>query len=178
MKIHQLQMRYSPKEDRIILHVVNRKSEEFRLFLTRRLVNDFWKILVSLMQRQSEPMLNDMQRVPEIPEVKKIKQEIQHQQIIERGNYTTPFNKGKEYPLGKTPILTTKISINTNADNMALIVFSSANGKNINLKLNQELVHNLYELIAKILPSTNWGLVLEGMTNTAIIENKTSPVLH
>jgi hypothetical protein len=36
------------------------------------------------MQQQSEPMLNDIQKVLEILEVKKIKQEVQHQQIIEK----------------------------------------------------------------------------------------------
>ncbi|BBB22981.1 conserved hypothetical protein [Abyssogena phaseoliformis symbiont OG214] len=177
MQIHQLQMSYSPEEDRIILRVGSTTDEEICLFLTRRLVNDFWTILVPAM-KQSEPMLNDMQKTSEIPEVKKIKQEIQHQQIIEKSDYITPFNKGKESPVGQTPMLTTKISINTNDSNMTLFVFSSADGKNINLNLNQELVHNLYELIAKVLPSTNWGLVLEGATNTAFIENKTKSVLH
>jgi hypothetical protein len=52
-------------------------------------------------------------------------------------------------------MLTTKISINTDTGSMTLIVFSSADGKNISLNLNQELVYNLYELIAKVLPSTN-----------------------
>jgi hypothetical protein len=59
MQIHQLQMSYSPEEDHIILRVVSSKSEEICLFLTRRLVNDFWTIFVSAMQRQSEPMLKD-----------------------------------------------------------------------------------------------------------------------
>ncbi len=121
------------------------------------------------------PTLNDMQRTPEIPEVKKIKQEIQHQQIIEKVIISRLSIKEKSLPVEQTPILTTKISINTNNSNMTLFVFSSAYGKNINLNLNKELVHNLYELIAK---STNCGLVLEGVTNTTIIENKTKSVLH
>ncbi len=177
MKIHQLQMSYSSEEDRIILRVSSTTNEEICLFLTRRLVNDFWTILVPAMQ-QSEPTLNDMQRTLEMPEVKKIKQEIQHQQIIKKSDYTTPFNKGKKPQTEKIPMLTTKISINTNNSNMTLIVFSSSDGKNVNLNLNQELIHNLYELIVKVLPSTNWRLALKGITNTAIIENKTNSVLH
>ncbi len=70
MQIHQLQMSYSPEEGRIILRVNSAKDEEICLFLTRRLIHDFWAIFVPTMQ-QSELALNDIQRTLEIPEVKK-----------------------------------------------------------------------------------------------------------
>ncbi len=50
MQIHQLQMSYS----RIIFRVSSTKYAEICLFLARRLVHDFWAMLVPVMQ-QFEP---------------------------------------------------------------------------------------------------------------------------
>lgn len=45
MNIHQMQMSYLTQEDRLILSINSQDKEEFRLFLTRRIIISFWDIL-------------------------------------------------------------------------------------------------------------------------------------
>jgi hypothetical protein len=34
-----------------------------------------------------------------------MEQQIQHQDMIEKSDYETPFNNGNKFPMGETPIL-------------------------------------------------------------------------
>ena len=177
MQIHQMQMSYSGEEYRIILRVGGASHEEFSLFLTRRLVNMLWRILMQTIERQSEQVANDTKLAADIPAVKEMQQEVQHQQMVEQTNYDKPFDKGQTFPIGEAPVLVSNITVNGDNTGATTFIFSNSEGVNITLNLNQQLLHNLCDLLIKIAPSTDWQLPLEGLTSTPIGQSGQA-VLH
>jgi hypothetical protein len=182
MNIHQLQITYSAPEDRLILRINNKEEEEMRLFLTRKIVASFWDILAQSINHSNsqQPTLDDIKKpvVKATPEVQEMQQQMTHQDIINQSDYETPFSDGNKFPLGEPPILVEKITINVFENKMTTLIFSSGNRQDINLNLNQQSLHNLFDLITKVIPSTDWNIGLAGETNALISDAKNSLALH
>ncbi|MDC9715397.1 MAG: hypothetical protein PSN36_06250 [Gammaproteobacteria bacterium] len=186
MNIHQMQLSYSNQEDRLILSINSKDNEEMRLFLTRRIVTSFWEILNKTIAHSltSHPTPNDMveSESKELGQKQQMQQQMQqqihHQDIIDKSDYDTPFSSGDKFPVGEAPILVEKITINAYEDSNTALIFESNKGQNINLNLNPQLLHNLSDLLIRIIPSTNWNMGLIGETNVVISENKDKLSLH
>lgn len=181
MNIHQLQLTYSTQEDRLILRINSKENEEIRLFLTRRMLVSFWDILTQAVNHSiSQKTFDDIKNpaINSTPEVQKMKQQVQHQDIVDKSDYKTPFNEGNKFPIGESPALIEKITINTLENTTTTLIFYSNNGQNINLNLNQQLLHNLSDLIIKVIPSTDWNITLAGGINMLITEGKGNLALH
>jgi hypothetical protein len=98
MNIHQMQMSYLTQEDRLILSINSQDKEEFRLFLTRRIIISFWDILNRTITHSlsAHATPDDLLTIPESQKQQmeqKITQQIQYRHIIEKDDYETPFNK-------------------------------------------------------------------------------------
>jgi hypothetical protein len=187
-----MQMSYSTQEDRIILSINSKENEEMRLFLTRRIVTSFWDILSKTIDHTlaNKPKLNDMQKTPiaapssagkeATPKQieQQMEQQIHHQNIINESDYETPFNKGEKFPMGEAPILVEKITINTYENGNIVFVFESIHGKDISLNLNSQILHNLSDLLIKVMPATEWNIGLMNKTNVMVHEEKSNASLH
>ena len=186
-------MSYSKQEDRIIMSINNKENEEIRLFLTRRIVTSFWDILNRTIDHTlvNKPKLNDMQKTPVTPTPpsagekatpkqmkQQMEQQIHHQNIINKGDYKTPFNQGEKFPMSEAPILIKKITINTYENGNIVFVFGSVHGQDINLNLNLQILHSLSDLLTKVLPATEWNIGSMNETNMMIDEEKNNTVLH
>lgn len=181
MNIHQLQITYSNQEDRLILRINSQERDEMRLFLTQRIMILFWDILIQSINHYTQQQTLNNAKEPAVnlaPKVEEIQQQIQHQNIIDQSDYKTPFNDGNKFPAGESPILVEKITINNLANNTSTLIFSSGDGQNISLNLNQQLLHNLSNLIIKVIPSTNWDIGLMDKANALIPENRDKLALH
>ena len=189
MNIHQMQISYSAQEDRIILNINSKENEEMRLLLTRRIVTSFWDILNRTITHTltNEPKLNDMQEIPvaSIPQnagkeatLKQMEQQIHHQNIINESDYKTPFNTGDTFPMGEAPILVEKITINTYENDNIVFIFESTHEKDMRLNLNLQILHNLSDLLARVMPITEWNIELTEGINALICENQNKLALH
>ncbi len=192
MNIYQMQLSYLAQEDRIIMKVNSKKNEEVQLFLTRRIVIAFWNILNKTIDHtlSNKPKFNDMQQVPveslsntaRKSTPKQMKQEIQnqihHQDIINESDYETPFKEGGSFPMEKVPILVEKITINTYDNSGIALIFTSTQKSEISLNLNTQILHNLSDLLIKVLPATDWNIGLMDKTNVVIHEKKAGTALH
>lgn len=188
MNIHQMQISYSHQEDRLILRINSKENEEMRLFLTRRIVTSFWDILNQTIEHslQQQPALNDMDNASanlgsESAYQKmqqQMQQQIHHQDIINENDYATPFNDGNKFPMGETPTLVENITIHAYEDGNIKLIFASNTDKNIDLNLNQTLLHSLSDLLSKVIPSTEWNIGLVGESNVFITEEKKNLSLH
>ena len=107
-----------------------------------------------------------------------MEQQIQHQDMIEKSDYETPFNNGNKLPMGETPILVEKITINAYKNNNTTLIFEGDNEQNINLNLNPQLLLNLSNLLTKVMPSTDWNIGSIEKNNTLICENQNKLALH
>ncbi|CAC9967588.1 hypothetical protein [uncultured Gammaproteobacteria bacterium] len=183
MNIHQMQISYSNQEDRLILSINSKDNEELRLFLTRRIVTSFWDILNKTISHSLsiQPTPDDMLELPESQKKQmeqKMAQQIQQQNIIEKSDYETPFNKGDKFPMGEEPILVEKVTINVYENNNTALIFESNNGQNINLNLTPQLLLNLSDLLIRIMPNTNWNINLKGDANMLTSDNQDELALH
>ncbi|MBA5249534.1 hypothetical protein MNB_SUP05-SYMBIONT-4-1382 [hydrothermal vent metagenome] len=188
MNIHQMQISYSPQEDRLILRINSKENEEMRLFFTRRIVTSFWDILNQTINHSLEhhPVLNDMDNASadlgnesaRQQMQQQMQQQIHHQDIINESDYATPFNDGNKFPMGETPTLVEKITINAYENGNIKLIFVSDTDKNIDLNLNQSLLHNLSDLLSRVIPSTEWNIGLMGESNVFITEEKKNLSLH
>ncbi len=190
MNIHQVQTSYSAQEDRIIMRINNREDEEISLFLTRRIVVLFLDILNKTIDHTlaNNLSINDIQKTPIttlIPSItgdktipKQMENQIYRQNIINNSDYSTPFNKGEYFPMGDSPILIEKITINTSSNDNIVLIFKSTHGKNICLNLNFQILNNLSDLLIKIMPATKWNIDLINNTNVIIQERNSNTLLH
>ncbi|WXU00268.1 MAG: hypothetical protein Ctma_0980 [Catillopecten margaritatus gill symbiont] len=193
MNIHQMQISYSSQEDRLVMSVNSVEGEEMRLFLTRRIVTSFWDILNQTINHSllNKPELNDME--PSIPTSmmvdpdkeatpqqmqQQMEHQVEHQNIINESDYATPFNAGNKFPMGEAPILIEKITINVYENNNIALIFTGTDEQDINLNLNPQLLHNILDLLIRVMPSTEWNISLMDNSTLLITENKESLVLH
>ncbi|RUA05091.1 MAG: hypothetical protein DSY43_05395 [Gammaproteobacteria bacterium] len=188
MNIHQIQMSYSSQEDRLVMSVNSAENEEIRLFLTRRIVTSFLDILNQTINHSllNKPELSDIKKSACKPDKELTPQQMQqqmahqakHQHIVDKSDYATPFNAGNKFPTGEAPILVVKITINLHQNNNVSLIFVSTDGEDINLNLSPQLLHNILDLLAKVLPSTEWNIGLLDKNNLLITEAEESLVLH
>ncbi len=193
MNIHQMQISYSNQEDRLVMNINSAEGEEIRLFLTRRIVVSFWDILNQTINHSliNKPDLNDMEKTPVVPITlasgkestpqqmqQQMEHQAEHQNIINKSDYTTPFNTGNTFPIGETPILIDKITINVYENTNIALIFASADGQDINLNLNSQLLHNILDLLIRVMPSTEWDIGSMDGSGLLITEPQKGLALH
>lgn len=194
MNIHQMQISYSSQEDRLVMNINSTEGEEMRLFLTRRIVVSFWDIINQTINHSllNKPELNDIRKMASDPATtsesgkeptpQQMQQEMahqaEHQNIINESDYETPFSAGNKFPMGEVPILIEKITINVYENSNIALIFVSTDGQDINLNLNPQLLHNILDLLIRVMPSTEWNIGLMDNSNLLITEAKESLALH
>jgi len=192
MNIHQMQISYSSQEDRLVMNINSVEGEEMRLFLTRRIVASFWDILNQTINHSlvDKPKLSDMKSestqmmsepgkelTPQQMQ-QEMERQVGHQNIINESDYETPFNAGNKFPMGEAPILIDKITINVYENSNITLIFANTASQEINLNLNFQLLHNILDLLIKVMPSTEWNIGSMGASNLFIAETQKSLALH
>jgi tetratricopeptide (TPR) repeat protein len=76
-------------------------------------------------------------------------------------DYKTPFNTGDKFPMGEAPILVEKITINTYENGNIVFIFESTHEKDMRLNLNLQILHNLSDLLARVMPITEWNITTD-----------------
>ena len=152
----QMQMHYLEEEDRFLLRMNTVTEEEYRFWLTRRFIQIFYPLL-------SNTLYSD----PEIkrqldPANKDAVLSFQQQNAKNQVEYGATFSSApKTYPLGENPLLISKASIKSNADNSYDLKLSTKDNKGLYFTLDQNLLHILTTLILDALPKADWQLVLD-----------------
>ncbi len=152
----QMQMHYLEEEDRFLLRMNTVTEEEYRFWLTRRFIQVFYPLLNNTLysapeiKRQVDPVNKDA--------VFSFQQESAKNQV----EYGATFSSTpKTYPLGENPLLISKASIKSNADNGYDLRLSTADDRGLYFSLDQNLLHILTTLILDSLPIANWQLTLK-----------------
>ncbi|SMN11690.1 hypothetical protein SPBRAN_1976 [uncultured Candidatus Thioglobus sp.] len=175
MNIHQMQITYNAAEDRLILKLNSQENEEIRLFLTRRITLSLLDMLAKTIDHSlNKQMINKMKKsiADSNFEPQATTQQIQRQDIVDKTDSETPFKGGEKFPIGKTPMLIEKITINVHKNNMIEIIFANDKEGDVRLDVNRQLLHNLSDLLTQIMPSTDWNARL--MSNNSVLMPETS----
>jgi hypothetical protein len=150
-RLHQIQFRYVPQEDRILLRIKTTERSEFRFWLTRRYVKLLWPVVVK--------MLESDQRVQLQPtaEAKSAVLSFQHEKAIRKSDFSTQYREdAAELPLGESPVVLAKIQIKKAGSSGDLLCVHPESGKGIELAMNETLLHSFSKLLTDAIKVSEW----------------------
>ncbi len=178
--LHQISMSFSPEEDRVLLRISTTDHNECRLWLTRRFVRILWKALLQVLNAQPDiargvGSAGPMGRPDLEPKVKEAILAMQHHDVVQASDFSQKYDVKKENkPVSEKPMLVIGGACYASKDNHTRIKFQTADGKEINVKLNAELVHALCHLLVATAVKAEWNLELViGGANVFVPEKPT-----
>ncbi|RKZ36180.1 MAG: hypothetical protein DRQ37_04715 [Gammaproteobacteria bacterium] len=166
-QLHQIQIRYSSLEDRLMLRINTQDGAEFRFWLTRRYVRLLWPTLRKLLETDE-----NVRRQGDSHSRQAVLS-FQHEQALGRSDFDTDFEEGEnERPLGDSPVLLARLQIRDN-DGEHLLAMHPQQGQGVELSMNPMLLHSFCKLLADGAEKAGWDL---GMQLTeAVAEDHVRP---
>lgn len=110
MGIHQLSVLHDERQDRLLLRVNTQEGEEFRFWLTRRMVARLLPAVeqaVGKLESQRSGVL-----APDAP-TRQMLTDMQREAFMQQADFKTPYAPppGMRLPLGEQPLLVTDVQI-------------------------------------------------------------------
>jgi hypothetical protein len=171
-RINQIQIRYAPIEDRIVLRLNTEDSSEFRFWITRRYAKILAGSLLKLLQSAE-----DVQEHKE-EQVKKAVMTFQHEEAISKADFAKTFQaQPKSMPLGNVPVLLSKLTIKQTDDGNPMLCMYPEQGQGIDLALQQQLLHSISKLFADALQASDWDVDFSLPANGLVQQDMEKPVL-
>ena len=149
--ISQLQISYSPLEDRVLLRMNTSGSEEFRFWLTRRFARLLHQVLRTHVATDPDVVAQPEGEAREA--VRQFKQEAANAS----GNFSEPFREAGSFPLGTDPILAGKLSYRINAGKLALTL-APMKGRGVTVVLDEQLNFNITRLLKAACEKAAWAI--------------------
>jgi len=181
MDIYQLQVSYLEHEDRILLRMNTRSNEEFRLWLTRRMVQSVFPHLTEITTRlhtqDSAMASHDGANPAALAAFKK-------QESLATADFQTPYRASvTSTPLGHAPLLVSKIHLTEVQGPSLRVGFEeqgqgTPQGRAFEVTLNASVMHSLLHLLESAMQQSNWGLAFSAKSSDAfnILATATPPI--
>jgi len=152
-KLHQIQIRFEPEQDRLLLRVNTQTGAELRYWLTRRIVKRLLPVLSRTLESADEKVVTQP-----TPEARKAVSEFRREEALSQSDFSKPFQEQATHtPLGEEPILVSKVSIRRTEQGLLLRLFPK-DGQALNLMLQERVLHTLCELIRRGVRLADWDL--------------------
>ena len=154
---------YNLQQDRILLRITNTDSEEYRLWLTRRLcaslINEF-KTQTSAYRVKSDPDKPASETFASSADTV-LQAEFEQQATAQTQNFTSRFEPGISFPLGESGLLVEKLNLKPNGKGAGVhaLSFFGAEEEGMTIGVSVELFNSIFEVIERIISKANWGLV-------------------
>ncbi len=162
-KIHQIQFRYDPHEDRALLRLTTTARHEFRFWVTRRYAKLMWTGLTGSASRG----------VAVTPALRDAVLDIEQQAAVAQADFKTNFEETtRSTPLGQTPVLLARLKCVRESDSITLLAMHPLKGQGIEIRLDQTLLHSMLKLLAEAAQAAEWNL------DTAIGETRPTGPLN
>ncbi len=155
-RLHQIQFRFVPREDRILLRIRATDSSEFRFWLTRRYVKLLWPVVVKMLKadRSIQLQAND--------EAKSAVLSFRHEKAIKESDFSTKYKEdAAELPLGESPVVLARIQLKKGDQNGDLLCMHPERGKGIELAMNETLLHSFSKLLTDAVKVAEWDIELK-----------------
>jgi len=143
-KLHQINVTYYGKEDRLLLKVTTQKGNEYRIWLTRRFTGLLFNVLNAEMDKQGG--------------ISSIRTSQQTRQMFKSGAFEKSFEKGKttSFPLGKQGFLAYGIKSSSTPQGELLLEILPEKGAGVNINLNKSLLYMFHNLLTQGLIKAEW----------------------
>ena len=160
--ITQLNVTYVPLEDRVLFKLNTADSNEFRLWLTRNMVQEIMSLCTAAAVKFEE-LKHPAAQARSIAEFK--------QQAVEQATTFSEYKPAAICPLGENPILVNKLQMRIE-DAQYVLIFGLVIGKDLTLRLNDDLLSKTRLLLNTIQEKAHWMLtpnVSAQLTNQATL---------
>ena len=145
-KLHQINVQYSNKEDRILLRTSTENNDEYLIWLTRR----FTKLLIEILDKEIEKR-GGTTTLGSKKETTK---------LFNEGAFEKPYveEETKNRPLGDNGILAFGIKTGNDNNNNLILEIQSEAGKGITFNLNSTLIYMFYSLLIQGVGRAEWEI--------------------
>jgi hypothetical protein len=152
-QIDQVQIRYVPSEDRLLMRVKTRDLAEFRFWLTRRFVLLLWPVLMRIIKSSPDVSLQAN------PAAREAVLSFRHEHAVQQTNFAAGYREDAiSVPLGDAPILLVRLQVRERGDGSKTLSLQPEKGRGIDLHLTEVLLHSLCKLLADGVRTASWGL--------------------
>jgi len=155
MRLHQIRLDYDSEQDRLLLRISTDDGKEVLLWLTRRCVRLLWGLLIDMAQSNPKIALQNN------PEARAAMLGFEHEQALRGTDFSRPYDEiARERPLGSEPLLVVRIARSMLDGGDHLLTLAPTKGQQIDLTLDDRLLHAFCRLLQKVVSNTDWGLTL------------------
>jgi len=157
MRLHQVKIDFVAEQDRLLMLIAASEKVEVRMWLTRRFVKLLWPLLVKLAEEVSPRI-----RTQANPEVRKALLGIEHEQAVQRANFSKPYDDStRATPLGAEPLLLARIQTGHDPSGHPVVALHPAEGQGLTLTLDPVLLHSVCRLLQAAVKKSDWDMELQ-----------------
>ncbi len=160
--LHQMTAEYNPNQDRILFRISTSGKVEYRVWLTRRLVKKFWGQAVDLFLVGSED-----------DKVKNAMTSMKHQEVVQSSDFSQKHAVASET---KPPLLAIGITAGTTPEGSIRLTFHTADKRDVNIDMNEDMLHALCHIIQKCAEKAGWALALKMGDGAVVVQPATRHV--
>ena len=145
-KLHQINVQYSSKEDRILLRTSTENNDEYLIWLTRR----FSKLLLNILDKEIEKR-GGTTSLSAKKETKK---------LFNEGAFEKPYaeEQPKNHPLGENGVLAFGIKVGADNNGNLILELQSETKQGITFNLNDTLIYMFYSLLMQGIERAEWQI--------------------
>jgi len=159
MDIHQMQLRYDPRADRLLWQIRTRAGELYAVWLTRRLALRLWPPFERMVTQAAMPQAHSG-RATVVPEAQAMISEFARQRPLPATDFQAPFDEvAVSRPLGTEPLLpdTLDLTPSPQAPGRGLTIRVREHaGRSLQLQLGDDMATALMRLMEQALQSSDW----------------------
>lgn len=143
--LHQINVTYVAKEDRLLLRVSSQAGDEYRLWLTRR----FAALLLDVLKKR----MDEFGGAPTLASGQETRS------MFRQGAMNKPFEGGAGgFPLGESGVLGFRINAGAATDGRFNLEILPEQGKGVTLNLNKTLLYLFYNVLTQGIHQAQWNL--------------------
>ncbi len=145
-KLHQINVQYSNKEDRILLRTSTENNDEYLIWLTRR----YTKLLIDIFDKEIEKRGGTTA----------LSSQKETTKLFNEGAFEKPYveETAKNHPLGENGVLAFGIKTGTDEQGNFTLIIQSESGQGITYNLNDTLIYMFYSLLMQSVEQAEWKL--------------------
>jgi hypothetical protein len=143
-QLHQINITYFDKEDRLLMRATTRNGDEYRVWFTRRYAG----LLMDIINKG----INERGGMTTLASAS------QTTDMIKGGALEKPFeNNVTNFPLGEKGVLGFGIKTNISEDKILHLQLIPQNGQGITLNLNDSLIYMFHNLLSQGIARADWN---------------------
>ncbi|MGR8948898.1 MAG: hypothetical protein ACU84Q_12680 [Gammaproteobacteria bacterium] len=159
-QISQIQIKFVATEDRLLLRVSSSAQQEFRFWLTARLVRMLYPALYEALSKTSPSAAQST------PTAKPEVVAFEHERAVAKTDFKTGFKESEQtFPLGDEPILVTKCQLRPAKDGNTILALAPEHGQGIDINLSSDLMHSFTKLLVDAAKIAEWAIDAKPLLN-------------